>query len=69
MWFRLSGVNYIRKLHSILDKEDGDIISNNVPVAFFRVELDREASHIANGIGRATATQHSREAHKDWRLA
>jgi hypothetical protein len=48
-----------------LDEEDGDVVANNVPIAFFGVELDGESSNIANGVCRPTATKHGRESQED----
>lgn len=47
---RLASVDDIGKLHSILNEEDGDIVSNNVPVTLLSVELDRESTNIADSV-------------------
>jgi hypothetical protein len=52
-----------------LDKEDGDVVADDIPVAFFGIELGREASHITHGIGTALAALDSREPHKHRRAA
>lgn len=66
VWFWLSSVNDIRELDSILDEEDGDVVSDNVPVALFCVELDCESTNITNSIGATTATKDCRETKEDW---
>jgi hypothetical protein len=33
VWFRLTGVNQVGKLHSILNKENRDIVPNNIEVS------------------------------------
>jgi hypothetical protein len=45
-----------------LDEEDGNVVTNNIPVAFFSVELDSEASNIANSVCGPPATKHGRES-------
>jgi hypothetical protein len=69
VWLRLASMYDVWKLHCILNEEDGDVVSNDIPVAFFGVELDSEASDIANSVGGSTATQNGREAQKDGRCA
>jgi hypothetical protein len=39
-------VDHVRKLDCVLDKEDRDVVANNVPIAFLRVEFDGKASNI-----------------------
>jgi hypothetical protein len=39
-----------RELDGILDKEYGNVVADNIPVALVSVELDREATHIATSI-------------------
>ena len=43
----LGRVNEVRKLDGVLDEEHRDVVADDVPVAFFGIELDREAAHIA----------------------
>jgi hypothetical protein len=69
VWLRLSSMNDIGKLHGVLDKEDGDVVANNIPVALFGVKLDSETTDIAHGVGRTTATQDSGESQEDGSLA
>ena len=47
---RLRCVHEVGKLHRILDEEDGDVVADQIPIAFIGVELDREAADIAGGI-------------------
>jgi predicted acyl esterase len=58
----LAGVDDIRKLHRVLDEENGNVVTNNVPVALLGVELDGETANITDGICRTTAAQYSRES-------
>ena len=60
----LHGVDQIGKLHRVLDEEHRDVVADEVPVAFVRVELDREAAHVARGVGRAALADDGREAHE-----
>jgi hypothetical protein len=39
-------VDHVRKLDRVLDKENGNIVANDVPVTFLSVELHREAPDI-----------------------
>lgn len=63
--FRVSTFTH---LHSVLNEEHRDIVSNNVPVALIRVKLDRKATNITNSVCGSTATKNSREAEEDRRL-
>jgi len=62
-------VHEICSLHRVLNEENGNVVSNNVPVALIRVELDSKAAHIAHSICRSTATQHGRESQEYRRRA
>ena len=61
---RLHGMHEIGKLHRVLDEEDGNVVADEIPVAFVGVELDGEAAHVARGVGRAAFAEHGREAHE-----
>ncbi len=50
MRLRLHGVHKIGELDGVLNEEDGNVISNNIPVSFVRVELDGEPTDIANSV-------------------
>ena len=54
--FLFSGVNQIRKFHGILDKKYRDVIADNVPVAFLRIQLDGKAAYVPRQIGRPFIT-------------
>lgn len=69
MRFRLACMDNVWKLDRILNEEDGNVISNNIPVALLGIELDRKATNIAHSIGRAAAAQDRRESDKDGRFA
>jgi hypothetical protein len=58
---RLDGVNNVRELDTLLDKEDGNIVANNVPVALIGVELDSKAADVSNGVGTTSTTLDCRE--------
>ncbi len=49
--FRFRRVHQVGKLHRILNEEDGDVVADEIPVAFLRVELGRKAADVARGIG------------------
>ena len=61
---RLRRVDEVGKLHRVLDEEDGDVVADQIPVAFVGVELDGEAAHVARRVGRAALAGDGREAHE-----
>lgn len=67
MGFWFCGVDEVGELHGVLDKEDGDVVADNVPVTLFRVELYGEATDIADCVGGATTSKNSGKPDKDWR--
>ena len=52
---RLHGVNEVREFNGVLNEENGNVISDDVPVAFFCIKLDRKPSDIADGVLHADA--------------
>jgi len=54
-------VDDIGKFDGILDKENRNIIPNQVPIAFLRVELDCESAHVAREIGTALIARYGRK--------
>ena len=48
--FRLDGVDDIRKLDSVLNKEHRDVVADDVPIPLLSIEFDGETSNIANGV-------------------
>ncbi len=44
------GVNQVRELDPISDEEHGSVVAHHVPVTFFRVEFEREASRISRRV-------------------
>ena len=69
VWLWFASMDDIGELHRILDEENGNVVSNNVPIALVRVKLDCEATNITDRISGATATQHGREANENGGLA
>ena len=49
----LGGVDEVGELDGVLDEEDGNVVADEIPVAFGGVHLDGEAADVAGGIGRA----------------
>jgi len=47
----LLGVNEVIESSGILDEEDRGVVSQQVPVSFFGVELDGKAPRITFGVG------------------
>jgi hypothetical protein len=52
----------IRRVRYVLDEEDGDVVSNNVPVALLSIELDGEATDVTDSVCRTTATEDGGES-------
>src|ERR1700759_166577 len=57
-------VNQIRKLDRILNEENRDIITHDIPVSFLGIKLDREAANVSRKVGRTLAAGDGREPHK-----
>ncbi len=47
----LRGMNQVRKLNSVLDEKDRNIVPDDVPISLFRVQLDGKAAHVARQVG------------------
>ena len=66
----LLGVDEVRKLERVAHEEHRRIVADHVPVAFLGVEPQREAAHVALGIGGAALAGNRREAQESFaRLA
>lgn len=52
----LSSVDNVGELHGILDEEDGNVVSNDIPVTLLGVELDGKTTNIADCVSRTTAS-------------
>ena len=61
-------MDQVGELDRILNEEDRDIVADQIPIAFLRVELDREAAHIARQIGRTLRSRDGRKAHESGHL-
>src|SRR5271170_3766514 len=62
----LRSMDQIRKFDRVLDEENRDVVSHQVPVAFLRIELDCKSAHVARHIGGTGISGHGRETHKYW---
>jgi len=60
-------MNEIGKLDGVLDEEHRDVVADDVPIAFLRIQLDRKPAHVARQIERALAAGDGREPHKSRR--
>ena len=60
----LDRVDEVGELDRVLDEEDRDVVADEIPVALLRVELHREAAHVAGEVERALVAGHRREAHE-----
>lgn len=61
----LLSVDEVREFGRIADKEDGGIVANHVPVAFFGVEFDGETTRITGSISATLFTTNSGESSED----
>jgi len=66
--FHLDGVNQIRELHGVLNKEDGNVVADQIEIALLCVKLDREPSDITRQIDGASASGHRGKARENWRF-
>jgi methyl coenzyme M reductase subunit C-like uncharacterized protein (methanogenesis marker protein 7) len=64
-----SSVDDIRELHRVLNEEDRDVVSNDIPVALVGVELDGETAHVSHSVCRTTRSKYRRESEEDRGLA
>src|SRR5215475_2036846 len=55
-------MDQVGKLDRILYEEHGNVVTDDVPVALARIQLDGKAPHITRQIGRALVTGHGRES-------
>jgi len=62
----LDRMDKIGELDRLLDEEDGDVVADNVPIAFFGVEFGGETSNVSDGVCATSATLDGREANKGW---
>ena len=60
----LLGVDEVLELGRVADEEDRRVVADQVVVALFGVELDREAARVAHGVRAAELAGHRREAHE-----
>src|SRR5690606_16501362 len=58
----LDRVVQVRELERVAKEEDRSVVTDEVPVAVFGVELDRETADVALGVGRATLSGDGRES-------
>lgn len=68
MRLRLNRMNNIRELDRVLNKENRNVIPDDIPVSLRGIHLNSEPAHIAHCIRTAPATLHSRESHEQRRL-
>jgi hypothetical protein len=58
-------MNDIRKLHSILNEEDRNVIPDDIPIALLGIKFDSKSSHISNGIGASAGSENGGESEED----
>ena len=62
------GMHEVGELQRVLDEEHRDVVADEIEVAFLRVELRREAAHVARQIDGARAAGDRREPDEHRRL-
>jgi hypothetical protein len=50
VWLRLDGMDHVREFYGVLNEEDGNVVSDNVPVSFQSVEFACKATNISYGV-------------------
>src|SRR5690242_705737 len=61
-WEPLLAADEVRELHRVADEEDRRVVADQVVVALLGVELQREAAHVAPGVGAARLARDGGEA-------
>lgn len=61
----LLGVDEVREFNGVSDEEDGGVVTNHIPIAFFSVELDGETTGITFGISGTLFTTNGGESGED----
>jgi hypothetical protein len=65
---RLDRMNQVRKFDRVLNEENRDVVSDQIPVALLGVHLHGETAHVACGIGRAARAGHGGKANENRRF-
>src|SRR5450756_693261 len=66
--FHLYGMDEVGEFDGILDEENWDVVTDQVPVAFLGVKLDGKPAYVTRGIDRTRAACDGRYASKYGRL-
>src|ERR1039457_2013148 len=53
--FHFYGMDEVGEFDGILDEENRDVVTDQVPVAFLSVKLNRKSAHVTRGIYRTSA--------------
>ena len=64
---RLQGMDDIRELDGITDKEDRQVVANQVPISVFGIKLDRKTAGIASDFRGVATADNGREPNCEWR--
>lgn len=62
----LLGVDEVRELDGVLDKEHGSVVTDHIVVTILSIELDGKSSGVTIAIVGTTFSSNSRETQKDW---
>ena len=62
--FHFDGMDQIREFDGVLNKENRDVVANQIPVTFLRIKLHSKAAYIARGIDGTGTAGDGRDARK-----
>jgi len=62
------GVDHVGELDRVLDEEDGNVVTDEVPIALLGVKLDGESADVACEVERSLVSGNCREADEGRRL-
>jgi len=66
--FLFHRMHHVGKLDGVLDEEDRDVVADEVPVAFLRIELDGKAANVAREVEGALVAGDGGKADESRRL-
>ena len=50
MWFWLDSMNEVRELDGVLNKENRNVVADDIPVPFLCVHLESKSSHVTDSV-------------------
>lgn len=62
IWFRLRGVDQIREFDGVLNEENWNVVSHDIPITLLGAELYGKAPDVTHCIGATSRPKHRRES-------